>query len=72
MKIKVMIVDDEYIILDGMASFPWNEYECELVATAQNDGKDWKKRLNAARILFLRILKCRRWMGLSLLLRLGR
>ena len=30
MKIKVMIVDDEYIILDGMASFPWNEYECEL------------------------------------------
>ncbi|WMC93249.1 response regulator transcription factor [Kineothrix sp. MB12-C1] len=36
MSIKVMIVDDEYIILDGLSSFPWNEYGCELIATAQN------------------------------------
>lgn len=34
--IKVMLIDDEYIILDGMSSFPWGKYDCELVATAQN------------------------------------
>lgn len=45
MKIKVMIVDDECIILDGMASFPWNEYECELVATAQNGREGLEKAL---------------------------
>ena len=39
MSIKVMIVDDEYIILDGLSSFPWDEYGCELIATAQN-GRD--------------------------------
>jgi len=36
MKVKVMIIDDEYIILDGLSSIPWNDYGCELVATAQN------------------------------------
>ncbi|WP_130838622.1 response regulator [Lachnoclostridium sp. Marseille-P6806] len=34
--IKVMIVDDEFIILDGLSSFPWNRYNCSLVAAAQN------------------------------------
>ena len=72
MKIKVMIVDDECIILDGMASFPWNEYECELVATAQNGREGLEKALECNPDLILRILKCRRWTGLSLLRRLGR
>ncbi len=36
MKIKVMIIDDEYVIVDGLSSFPWESYGCELVATAQN------------------------------------
>lgn len=44
MNMKVMIIDDEYIILDGLSSFPWNEYGCELVATAQN-GKEGIQKL---------------------------
>ena len=36
MSIKIMVIDDEFIILDGLSSFPWNEYGCELVTTAQN------------------------------------
>lgn len=43
MNIKVMIVDDEYIILDGMSSFPWDQYGCELVATAQNGREGLEK-----------------------------
>ncbi len=36
MELKVMILDDEFIILDGLISFPWAEYKCNVVATAQN------------------------------------
>ncbi|HJD48059.1 MAG TPA: response regulator, partial [Candidatus Mediterraneibacter norfolkensis] len=36
MSISVMVLDDEFIILDGMSSFPWERYDCQLVATAQN------------------------------------
>jgi two-component system response regulator YesN len=43
MKVKVMIIDDEYIILDGLSSFPWNDYGCELVATAQNGAEGLNK-----------------------------
>ena len=43
MNVKVMIVDDEYIILDGMSSFPWEQYGCELVATAENGQEGLEK-----------------------------
>lgn len=43
MSVKVMIVDDEYIILDGMSSFPWEQYGCELVATAENGQEGLEK-----------------------------
>ena len=26
MELQVMILDDEYIILDGLCSFPWSDY----------------------------------------------
>ena len=45
MKVKVMVVDDEYIILDGMSSFPWEKYGCELVATAENGREGLEKVL---------------------------
>lgn len=31
-----MILDDEYIILDGLCSFPWENYGCKVVAAAKN------------------------------------
>ena len=43
MNIRVMVVDDEYMIVDGMSSFPWESYGCELVATAQNGQEGLEK-----------------------------
>lgn len=40
---KVMIIDDEYIILDGLSSFSWEKYGCELVAAAQNGEEGLEK-----------------------------
>lgn len=34
--IRVMLVDDEAIILDGLTFFSWGDYDCEVVATATN------------------------------------
>lgn len=34
--IRVMLVDDEAVILDGLCSFPWADYGCQVVATALN------------------------------------
>ena len=65
MKIKVMIVDDEYIILDGMASFPWNEYECELVATAQNGREGLEKALECSPDLIFTDIKMPEMDGLK-------
>lgn len=36
MKYNVMILDDEYIILDGLCSFPWEDYDCQVTVTARN------------------------------------
>lgn len=36
MELQVMILDDEYIILDGLCSFPWENYGCKVVASAKN------------------------------------
>lgn len=35
MELKILILDDEYIILDGLCSFPWEMYGCRIV------GKRW-------------------------------
>lgn len=51
---KVMIIDDEPIIVEGLArSIPWNKYACEVVATA-NDGAEGRKLIqeNKPHILF--------------------
>jgi len=36
MELKVIIVDDEKIILDGLCSFPWEKYGCQVVSRAAN------------------------------------
>lgn len=36
MKLQAMILDDEHIILDGLCSFPWEDYGCTVAATAKN------------------------------------
>ena len=36
MELQVMILDDEYIILDGLCSFPWSDYGYHVAATAKN------------------------------------
>ena len=36
MELQVMILDDEYIILDGLCSFPWSDYGYHVAATARN------------------------------------
>lgn len=43
MSVKVMVIDDEFIILDGMSSFPWERYGCQLVATARNGQEGLEK-----------------------------
>lgn len=39
MELKVLILDDEYIILDGLCSFPWENYGCCVVGSA-GDGAE--------------------------------
>lgn len=34
--IKVLIVDDEFIIREGLKTFPWSDYGCEVVGEAEN------------------------------------
>lgn len=48
MELRVMILDDEYIILDGLCSFPWADYGCTVVATAKN-GLEGVEKLEEAR-----------------------
>ena len=36
MELQVMILEDEYIILDGLCSFPWEDFGCKVAATAKN------------------------------------
>lgn len=43
MKVKVMLIDDENIILNGLSMIPWNDYGCELVATAHNGAEGLSK-----------------------------
>ncbi len=46
--IRVMLVDDEAVILDGLSSFPWADYGCRVVATAYN-GKSALDQISGAR-----------------------
>ena len=39
MELKILILDDEYIILDGLCSFPWEMYGCN---RRESDG--WGRR----------------------------
>ena len=34
--IAVMILDDEYIILDGLCSFPWSDYKMPYIHSCKN------------------------------------
>lgn len=36
MELKILILDDEYIILDGLCSFPWEMYRCRIVGKAMD------------------------------------
>lgn len=36
MNLKVVILDDEYIIRDGLCSFPWNDYGCQVAGSAED------------------------------------
>ena len=46
MELQVMILDDEYIILDGLCSFPWSDYD---TVYPQLQGTDWKGWRNWSR-----------------------
>ena len=39
MELKILILDDEYIILDGLCSVPWEMYGCRIVGKAM-DGEE--------------------------------
>ena len=41
MELQVMILDDEYIILDGLCSFPWSDYGYQLLLRKMV-WRDWK------------------------------
>ena len=45
MELQVMILDDEYIILDGLCSFPWSDYGYHISATARNGLEGLEKKL---------------------------
>ena len=54
---KVMLVDDEPIIVEGLSrSIPWEKWNCEVVAAA-NDGLEGKERIEQYKpnILFMDI-----------------
>ena len=36
MELKILILDDEYIILGGLCSFPWEMYGCRIVGKAMD------------------------------------
>lgn len=48
MELQVMILDDEYIILDGLCSFPWSDYGYRISATARN-GLEGLEKLEQAK-----------------------
>ena len=57
---SILIVDDEALIRRGLESLiPWERLNCSLADQASNG--DWKKSADTTRILYLLILKCRKW-----------
>lgn len=65
---KVVIVDDESIIVEGLTkTLPWEQWNCKIVATA-SDGEEGRKiieRLSNSiiRTLFFLILPCQELTG---------
>lgn len=51
MELKILILDDEYIILDGLCSFPWEMYGCRIVGKAM-DGEEGMELIDINRILY--------------------
>ena len=57
MELQVMILDDEYIILDGLCSFPWSDYGYRISATARNGLEGLEKLEQAKPYLILTDVK---------------
>lgn len=65
MELQVMILDDEYIILDGLCSFPWSDYGYQVAATAKNglEGLEKLEHIKPDLILTdVRMFGCPEWM----------
>lgn len=60
---KVMIIDDEPIIVEGLSrSVAWEKYDCQVVNTA-HDGQEGIKKIRKDRPdMIFWISVCRRWM----------
>lgn len=57
MELQVMILDDEPIILDGLCSFPWEDYGFKVAASAKNGIEGMKKLEDTAPDLILSDVK---------------
>lgn len=66
MELQVMILDDEYIILDGLCSFPWSDYGYRISATARNGLEGLEKLEQAKPDLILTDVKMPGMDGLDL------
>ena len=62
MELQVMILDDEYIILDGLCSFPWSDYGYQVAATAKNGLEGLEKLEHIKPDLILQMSGCLEWM----------
>ena len=62
MELQVMILDDEYIILDGLCSFPWSDYGYQVAATAKNGLEGLEKLEHIKPDLILQMFGCPEWM----------
>lgn len=60
---KVMIIDDEPIIVEGLSrSVAWEKYDCQVVNTA-HDGQEGIEKIRKDRPdMIFWISACRRWM----------
>lgn len=62
MELQVMILDDEYIILDGLCSFPWSDYGYQVAATAKNGLEGLEKLEHIKPDLILTDVRMPEWM----------
>lgn len=57
MELSIMILDDEYIILDGLSSFPWEAFRCRVTAVARNGNEGMEMLREAAPDIILSDIK---------------